>query len=101
MAYMDRLSRILNSAHSLLITCGYGFGDEHINAILFGALDSHRTANIVALQFQELAATDGIVVAGRKRSNLTVIGPNGGVISGIWGRWQLAQPVDKKDVFIS
>ena len=96
MSYMDRLSGILNSAHSLLFTCGYGFGDEHINAILFGALDRHSTANVVALQFPELDDTDSIVIAGQQRSNLTVIGPNGGVISGIWGRWQLAQPVDNK-----
>ena len=96
MAYMDRLARILNSDHSLLISCGYGFGDEHINAILFGAIDRHSTANIVALQFSDLAGTDTVVTAGRQRSNLTVIGPNGGVISGMWGEWQLAQPVDNK-----
>lgn len=94
--YMDRLSRILNSEHSLLITCGYSFGDEHINAILYGALDNRNTANIVALQFQELNEEDNLVEAAVRRSNLTVIGPNGGVISGMWGLWQLIQPVDNK-----
>ena len=94
--YMDRLSRILNSEHSLLITCGYSFGDEHINAILYGALDNRNTANIVALQFQELNEEDNLVEAAVRRSNLTVIGPNGGVISGTWGLWQLSQPVDNK-----
>lgn len=96
MAYMDRLSRILNSEHALLITCGYSFGDEHINAILYGALDNRNTANIIALQFQGLKENDGFIDAALRRSNLTVIGPNGGVISGIWGLWQLTQPVDKK-----
>jgi len=96
MAYMDRLSQILNAEHALLITCGYSFGDEHINALLYGALDNGDTANIIALQFQDLGRKDKLIEAAVRRSNLTVIGPNGGVISGNWGVWQLTQPVDKK-----
>lgn len=96
MAYMDRLSRILNAEHALLITCGYSFGDEHINAILYGALDNRNTANIIALQCQDLQENDKLIDAAVQRSNLTVIGPNGGVIAGIWGLWQLTQPVDNK-----
>lgn len=95
-AYMDRLSRILNLEHALLITCGYSFGDEHINAILYGALDNRNTANIIALQFEDLNEEDDLIVAAMRRSNLTVIGPNGGVISGLFGLWQLTQPVDSK-----
>jgi hypothetical protein len=96
MAYMDRLSRILNSEHALLIACGYSFSDEHINALLYGALDNRNTANIIALQFQDLKTTDKLIDAAVRRSNLTVLGPNGGVISGTWGLWQLTQPVDNK-----
>ncbi len=96
MGYMDRLSHILNSEHAILITCGYSFGDEHINAILYSALDNRFTSNIIALQFQELNEEDSLVKDAVRRSNLTVIGPNGGVISGNWGLWQLKQPVDNK-----
>lgn len=95
-SYMDRLSRILSLDHALLITCGYGFGDEHINAILYSALDNRGTANIIALSFQDLDKNDDLVKKALGCSNLTVIGPNGGVISGMWGLWQLSQPVDKK-----
>lgn len=95
-AYMDRLSRVMNSEHSLLITCGYSFGDEHINAILYGALDNRHTANIVALQFNDLKESDETVNAASQRSNFCVIGPNACVISGIWGEWQLTQPIDSK-----
>ena len=93
---MDRLSRILNSEHSLLITCGYNFGDEHINALLYGALDNRKTANIIALQFQDLNPGHKLIDAALRRSNLTVIGPNGGVVSGRWGVWKLTQPIDNK-----
>ncbi|MCA9464399.1 MAG: SIR2 family protein [Nitrospira sp.] len=94
--YMDRLSQILNLDHSLLMTCGYSFNDEHINAILYGALDNRSTANIIALQFQDLNEDDNLIKEAVRCSNFTVIGPNGGVISGIWGEWQLTQPVDNK-----
>lgn len=40
--------------------------------------------------------TDDLVKAAMHRPNLTVIGPNGAVISGIWGTWQLTEPVDAK-----
>ena len=96
LAYMDRLSRILNSEHALLVTCGYSFRDEHINDILYGALDTRNTANIIALQFHELDKNDDVSKAAVQRSNLSVIAPNGGVISGIAGLWQLTQPVDNK-----
>jgi hypothetical protein len=94
--YIDRLSRILNSEHALLITCGYSFGDDHINAILYAAMDNRKTTNIIAIQFLDLKEKDKLVQAALRRSNLTVIGPNGGVISGMWGHWQLSQPVDNK-----
>jgi hypothetical protein len=95
-AYMDRLARLLNIDHALLITCGYSFGDEHVNAILYGALETRNTANIIALQFHELGDTTELVAKATRGSNLTVIGPNGGVISGTWGTWQLTEPVDHK-----
>ena len=95
-AYMDRLSRILNAEHALLVAVGCGFRDEHINSLLFGALDNRSTANVIALQFEELKESDEIVQVALRLSNLTVIGPSGGVISGVRGSWKLTQPVDNK-----
>lgn len=95
-SYMDRLARILNYEHSILITCGYSFSDEHINAIVYGALDNNNSTNVVTLQFQDLSDDVPIVKSAINRNNLTVIGPNGGVISGMWGYWKLTQPVDHK-----
>lgn len=96
LAYMDRLLRILSADHALLITCGYSFGDEHINAILYGALDNRNTTNIIALQYENMSVDDDVIRVAIQRSNLTVIAPNGGVVSGTWGEWQLSDPVDKR-----
>ncbi len=95
-AYMDRLLRILNAEHALLVTCGYSFRDDHVNAVLYGALDNRKTVNIIALQYHDLKESDDVVGVAVRRSNLTVVGPNGGVISGLWGTWQLTQPVDSR-----
>lgn len=95
-SYMDRLASVLKAEHSLVITCGYGFGDEHINALLYGILETNPTSHVIALWFGKLLETDDLAEEARQRSNLTVIGPNAGVISGQWGEWRLTQPVDKK-----
>jgi hypothetical protein len=96
LSYMERLGRVLNAEHSLLITCGYSFGDAHINAILYNALENRNTANIVALQYLELGESDDLVIAAIRQPNLTIIGPNAGVISGTFGLWRLTEPVDNK-----
>jgi hypothetical protein len=95
-AYMDRLSDVLNLPHALLITCGYSFSDDHIKSILFTGLDNQNTSNTVALSFTSIKEEDDIVRDALKRRNFTVIAPNAAVISGVWGTWQLTQPVDHK-----
>jgi hypothetical protein len=94
-ALMERLSDVLSHDHAMLITCGYGFGDAHINAILFGVLDNRSTANIIALSHEELPAEHQLVKWGTERANFMVLGPNGGVIGGRWGTWELLNPVDE------
>ena len=93
-ALMDRLGEVLNRDHALLITCGYGFGDEHINALIFSVLDNRRTSNVIALWFGELALEEPLVNWSKERTNLMVLGPNGGIIGGRWGTWRLLNPVD-------
>jgi len=95
-SFMDRLARVLRATHALLITCGYGFRDEHVNAALYGALDSNPTANIIACWFEDLNEADDLVKQAQRSSNLYVIGPNAGVCSGEWGEWRLNRPVDNK-----
>lgn len=93
-ALLDRLGRVLNREHSLLITCGFSFSDEHINSLIFSVLDNQPTANVISLQHGELSQDTPIVKWALSRTNLKVIGPNAGVISGRWGTWHLLNPVD-------
>jgi len=93
-ALMDRLGKVLSRKHALLISCGYGFGDEHINALIFTVLENRQTSNMVALHFGELAHDSPLVKWSKEKKNLMVIGANGGVIGGRWGTWRLLNPVD-------
>lgn len=95
-AYMDRISRIFKSDHALMITCGYSFGDDHINAIIYGSLDNRSTVNVLALMYEDIKEDDELVRAAKGRPNFTIVAPNGGVIASKWGLWQLSQPVDHK-----
>lgn len=93
-ALLDRLGRVLNREHSLLITCGFSFSDEHINSLLFSVLDNRPTATVISLQHGELSQDTPLAEWALARTNLEVIGPNAAVISGRWGTWRLLNAVD-------
>jgi hypothetical protein len=90
MAYQDRLRRLLSSGETLLVSCGYSFGDEHLNEILFQSLRSNPRLAVVALSHDPLASesakrnllrpSDGI-------TNLSIHGPDGAVIGSRQGTW--------------
>ena len=96
LALLDRLSSVLNHEHALLITCGYSFGDDHINSIIFNNLDNRPTTHVISLQYEELSANPQLIEWAKKKSNFTVLGPSSSVISGQLGTWRLIEPVDNK-----
>jgi hypothetical protein len=70
-----------------LIVAGFSFGDEHINNLMFGALENRPRTHVYALQFDELAEDSVLIKRARQRSNLIVVGPKTGVIGGRRSRW--------------
>jgi hypothetical protein len=52
-ALMDRLSNFIRQDDAVLITCGYSFGDEHINERIFTALQSSATSSVLALLHED------------------------------------------------
>lgn len=95
-ALMSRLSRVLSRDGAILFCAGFSFGDEHINATVFEALDNHPSSHVVALCYSPLTEDDSVVKAAMQRKNLMVLGPNSAVIGGVYGDWRLTQPVDGK-----
>ena len=57
-ALMDRLTNFLKQPDTILITCGYAFGDEHINERIITALNTNTSAHVFAL-FYDIKWKDG------------------------------------------
>lgn len=90
-AFTDRLTRFLEQDDALLIVAGFSFGDEHVNNLIFGALETRPRTHVYALQFEELPEDSQLIKRAHQRPNLIVCGPQTGIIGGQRNRWALAE----------
>ena len=90
-ALADRLRRFLLLEDAILITCGYSFGDEHINDILFKALESKSRTHVFAIQYNDPEGNTDLLDFGSRHSNLVVVGPQQGVLNGRTGCWEISE----------
>lgn len=93
-ALMDRLHTTMKKRGALLVTSGFSFGDQHINSILFDALEAHSLTHIISLQFGDIAESSELSKLAERYRNFLVFGRNAAVIQGVWGEWKLATPID-------
>lgn len=96
---MDRLSNFLKVDDSLLIVCGYSFGDEHINARIKSALSTNTSSHVIFLLFDKQKQDEKIsyllnqqhpiyeyAIANRK---ISVYGMESAIIGGKLAKWKL------------
>lgn len=104
---LDRLTNFLKEPDTILITCGYSFGDEHINERILTAINSNSSTHVYALLF------DKIYEAGKRHYTLTeksslakiamvnrklsVYGNRYAIIGCQYGKWKLKKQPDKAD----
>jgi hypothetical protein len=88
-ALMDRLAKALDRDDAILIVCGYSFGDDHINTIIFDALEAKRRPHVIALQYEEPASGSVLSERAARYLNLMVLGPETAFIGGRRGPWRL------------
>ena len=86
-AFTDRLARFLELDDALLIVCGFGFGDQHINNLIFEALENRPRTHVYALQYAEHDEDTDLVKRSYQRHNMIVIGPETGIIGGRHATW--------------
>lgn len=106
---MDRLSNFLKRDDSILIACGYSFGDEHINSRIETALKTNTTAHMVFLYFDKywcktdskykfrLDENDKLYKSAMSNGKISVYGIKGAVIGGKYGEWKLKNEPDIDD----
>lgn len=88
LAYLDRLSRFLEQDDSLLVCCGYSFGDQHVNNVLFSALNSKRRAHVICLLFDDLDHKSDLYARACALPNLMVMAPKRGIVGAAIVGWQ-------------
>ena len=93
LAMLDRLRVFLRANQSVIVTCGYSFVDEHINAYLAQGLAGNPNASCLALVWGDLESAPHAVALARKHANLTVMAADGGVIGTVKRNWS----TDQKD----
>ena len=81
-AFRNRLAWFLGQQDAVLIISGFSFGDDHINDLLFRALENHPRTHIYALQFREEPEDSDLTKRAEQHRNILVVGPKTAVISG-------------------
>jgi hypothetical protein len=95
-AFLERLGRVLEYDDAILITIGYSFGDDHINAVIFDALQVKPRPHVFSLHYLDPDEKHIIVTTAKNRLNLMVLGPKKAVITGVTGEWRLTSAVDNR-----
>lgn len=85
-AYFDRLKKYLNRGELVFFICGYSFGDEHINEIIFNALRNNNRLYVVVLCFGN-EQVDSMSVYATTYLNLCIMGPTKVIANGTLKEW--------------
>ncbi|PKN65372.1 MAG: hypothetical protein CVU57_11035 [Deltaproteobacteria bacterium HGW-Deltaproteobacteria-15] len=88
-SFMDRLHAFLKAEDGVLITCGYSFGDQHINEVMLNGLERTATSHVIGLVYDDFDANSPIVSIAKSQTRLSIYGKKNAVIGGNFGNWQL------------
>lgn len=80
LALIDRLKSFLNITSSCIITCGYSFRDQHLNATMIQGLQGNSTAIIFALLHGKLENYPEAVQLALKCPNLSLLAEDQAII---------------------
>jgi hypothetical protein len=92
LAMIDRLRAFLRNKACVLITCGYSFGDDHLNEVCVQGLQGNSTASIFGLLFGDLKNHGPLVKLAATRANLNVLAKDGGIIGTKTAAWTGGKP---------
>jgi hypothetical protein len=86
-AMLDRLRVFLRSDQVVLLTCGYSFADEHINAHIGQGLSGNPNAACFGMIFNDRVNAPKAVELAKRHANLTLLAADGGVIGTVERNW--------------
>jgi len=86
-AMLDRLRTFLRSDQCVLLTCGYSFGDQHVNAYIGQGLSGNPNAACFGMIFNDRADAPKAVELARRHPNLTLLAADGGIVGTVDRNW--------------
>lgn len=86
-AMLDRLRVFLRSDQCVLLTCGYSFGDEHINAYIAQGLSGNPNAACIGMIFNDLSNAPKAIELAKRHANLTLLAADGGIVGTVQRNW--------------
>ena len=86
-AMLDRLRVFLRTDQCVLVTCGYSFGDEHVNATIAQGLSGNSNAACLGMIFNDRSDVPRGVELAKRHGNLTLLAADGGVVGTVDRAW--------------
>lgn len=97
---LDRLSNFIKQDDTILITCGYSWGDEHINSRIISALKTNTTSHVIGLlydRYDKITIESSVTKLGIENSKISLYGSRSAVIGCQFGEWVLKSEPTKED----
>jgi len=97
---LDRLSNFLKQDDAILITCGYSWGDEHINSRIISALKTNTTSHVIGLifdKFDPIRIDSKVTKIGADNPKVSIYASRNAIIGCNFGVWTLKSEPSKED----
>ena len=97
---LDRLSNFIKQDDTILITCGYSWGDEHINSRIISALKTNTTSHVIGLlydKYDKITHESSVAKLGMDNSKISLYGSRNAIIGCQFGEWVLKSEPSKDD----
>ncbi|WP_185218712.1 SIR2 family protein [Sphingobacterium mizutaii] len=88
---LDRLSNFLKQDDAILITCGYSWGDEHINSRITSALKTNTTSHVIGLifdKFDPINEQAKVSKIGLDNPKISIYASRNAIIGSNFGEWR-------------
>lgn len=96
-SFIDRLTRFVRADDSVLIVCGYSFGDQHINEAILTSLEKTKASHVIGLYCDAFSEDSPVSKLARKQPKLSIYGMRSAVIGGKHGKWKMKTEPSKDD----
>lgn len=89
LSFIDRLKSFLRDEDGILITCGYSFGDQHINEAILQGLSMTKSSHVFGFLFDDFDENSSIFNLTKTEPNLSIYGKRNAIINGKIGSWKI------------